>query len=112
MVIRETLEGGYVHTYSDQGYYIHGGYPEADYEDVIDPISANRTYTETDRAIEDWEDIEPMIARDNITNGQYFTINKTLYISTASIARGESIVVGQNCEEAPIANVLNNLKEN
>ena len=35
-------------TYSDKNVYIHGGYPEADYEEAIDPISENRSYIETD----------------------------------------------------------------
>ena len=42
-IISETL----VKTYSDIGVKVHGGFPEADYDEVIDPISENRTYTET-----------------------------------------------------------------
>lgn len=34
-------------TYSDQGVLIHGGYPEGDYEESIDPEGTNRTFTET-----------------------------------------------------------------
>lgn len=40
-------------TYSDSGFYIHGGVPEADYSEAIDPADAGRTYTETDIPIED-----------------------------------------------------------
>lgn len=52
MIVQERI-GDYVRTYSDSGMYIHGGYPEADYAEAIDPASFGRTYTETDRHIED-----------------------------------------------------------
>lgn len=42
----------FVRTYSDAGYYIHGGFPEADYSEAIDPAEFGRTYTETDIPIE------------------------------------------------------------
>ena len=42
----------YVRTYSDAGVLIHGGFPEADYEEAIDPADSGRTYTETDIPIE------------------------------------------------------------
>lgn len=48
MIITEQINETLVRTYSDANVYIHGGYPEADYEEVIDPISAGRTYVETD----------------------------------------------------------------
>ena len=51
MIIQEKISETLVKTYSDQGVYIHGGFPEADYEEAIDPISMNRTYVETDRPI-------------------------------------------------------------
>ena len=35
-------------TYSDQGMMIHGGFPEGDYSESIDPEDSGRTYTETD----------------------------------------------------------------
>lgn len=44
----EIIEERLIKTYSDAGYYIHGGNPEGDYTEAIDPISAGRTYTETD----------------------------------------------------------------
>lgn len=47
MIKQEYLENDLVRTYSDLGVYIHGGFPESDYEEAIDPVSANRTYTET-----------------------------------------------------------------
>lgn len=50
-VIYEDLQNGLVKAHSDAGFYIHGGSPEADYVEAIDPKSANRKYTETDRKI-------------------------------------------------------------
>lgn len=42
----------FIKTYSDIGMMIHGGSPEADYTEAIDPASLGRTYTETDIPIE------------------------------------------------------------
>jgi hypothetical protein len=50
MIIREILENGFILTYSDQGFYIHGGSPEADYAEAVD--SVERTYTETNIPID------------------------------------------------------------
>lgn len=48
-----TISGkNFVRTYSDSGYYIHGGMPEGDYAEAIDPAELGRTYTETDIPIE------------------------------------------------------------
>lgn len=55
MIITETAEISgmeYIRTYSDEGYYIHGGEPEGDYTEAYDPAKLGRTYTETDRKIE------------------------------------------------------------
>ena len=55
-IINETL----IRTYSDQGVLIHGGMPEGDYAEAIDPIDLHREYTETDIPIEgDEEGDEP-----------------------------------------------------
>lgn len=51
MIIQERVNETLVRTYSDRGVYIHGGYPEANYIEAVDPISMNRTYTETDTPI-------------------------------------------------------------
>lgn len=59
MIIQERI-GDFIRTYSDQGVYIHGGSPEADYAEAIDPVSAGREYVETDRPIED----EPVTAEE------------------------------------------------
>ena len=42
----------FIRTYSDSGMMIHGGSPEADYTEAIDPAELGRTYTETDIPIE------------------------------------------------------------
>lgn len=67
MIIQERI-GDYIRTYSDQGVYIHGGSPEADYAEAIDPASLGRTYTETDRPIPD-EPIDAEEALRIITGG-------------------------------------------
>ena len=43
----------FVRTYSDAGFLIHGGSPEGDYAEAIDPADAVRTYTETDIPVDD-----------------------------------------------------------
>ena len=50
-VIYEDLQNGLVKAHSDAGFYIHGGSPENDYAEAIDPKSANPKYTETDKKI-------------------------------------------------------------
>ena len=47
MIIREQIGDGLVRIYSDQNVYIHGGFPESNYEEAIDPADIERTYTET-----------------------------------------------------------------
>lgn len=42
----------YVRTYSDAGMMIHGGMPEGDYDEAVDPAELGRTYVETDIPIE------------------------------------------------------------
>lgn len=55
MIIQEIIGNGLVRTYSDQNVYIHGGFPEADYAEAVDPVSMGRTYTETDIPVEEEE---------------------------------------------------------
>lgn len=52
MIIQEQISEDLVRTYSDKNVYIHGGFPEGDYPEAIDPIYMNRTYVETDIPIE------------------------------------------------------------
>ena len=48
MIVQENIENDFVRTYSDQCMMIQGGFPEGLYAEAIDPISAGRTYIETD----------------------------------------------------------------
>lgn len=62
MIVKEYLEGDLVKTYSDAGFLIHGGMPEGDYSEAIDPVSMHREYIETDIPIpvEEEEEVEPV----------------------------------------------------
>lgn len=48
MVVYENIENGLVRAYSDKGVKIHGGFPEDDYVEAVDPKNKNRKYVETD----------------------------------------------------------------
>lgn len=48
-----------------------------------------------------------MVADANIANGSYFMVNNRLYLATAAIASGASIVPGTNCTETNLASALN-----
>lgn len=55
MIKAETLTIGnkqFIRTYSDTGMMIHGGFPEGDYDEAVDPAELGRVYTETDIPIE------------------------------------------------------------
>ena len=53
----------FIRTYSDAGMKIHGGMPEDDYDEAIDPAEFGRTYTETDIPIEaDESDAEEIVS--------------------------------------------------
>ena len=65
MIQTETVTVGtqtFVRTYSDRGMIIHGGMPEADYSEALDPAELGRTYTETDTPIEDETDAEQILS--------------------------------------------------
>lgn len=51
MVIYEDLSNGLIKAYSDKGFYIRGGEPNADYVEAIDPKNENRKYVETETKI-------------------------------------------------------------
>lgn len=51
-MIKTEINGNIVHTWSDLGVKIHGGSPEADYDEAYDPIETGRTYEETDIPID------------------------------------------------------------
>ena len=48
MVVYENQGNGLVKAYSDAGFMIRGGFPEADYDVAYDPEGESRTYAETD----------------------------------------------------------------
>ena len=53
----------FIRTYSDAGYLIHGGSPEGDYAEAIDPAELGRVYVETDIPIEEDEtEVRPLIS--------------------------------------------------
>jgi len=51
----------FIRTYSTKGMKIHGGFPEADYDEGNDPAEFNRTYTETDIPIGGEESAEEIV---------------------------------------------------
>lgn len=70
MIKTETLTIGgkqFIRTYSDAGMMIHGGSPEADYSEALDPAELGRTYTETTTPIEDDTTAEELL---NILTGE------------------------------------------
>ena len=70
MIITEIIDNKFTRTYSDIGVYIHGGFPEGDYVEAVDPISENRTYVETNIPIEEIEeDIDPYAEAGRILMG-------------------------------------------
>lgn len=54
-MIKTEIIGNFIRTYSDRGMKIHGGSPEADYDEALDPVELGRTYTETNIPIEEDE---------------------------------------------------------
>ena len=66
MIVTEIVEN-MIHTYSDSGFKIHGGFPEGDYDEAYDPIDSGRTYVETDIPIEEDVSAEEIV---NILTGE------------------------------------------
>lgn len=67
-MIQTEIKDNIIHTWSDAGFKIHGGFPEGDYDEAYDPIDLGRVYTETDIPIEqDEADAEEII---NILTGE------------------------------------------
>lgn len=77
MIITELLENDLVKTYSDQGVYIHGGFPEADYIEAVDPVDLHREYIETDIPIPVPEP-EPEPPEPDPTDADYAEVGKIL----------------------------------
>ena len=46
-------ERNFIRTYSTKNVYIHGGFPEGDYAEALDPAEYGRTYIETKIPIEE-----------------------------------------------------------
>lgn len=59
----------FIRTYSDAGMKIHGGSPEADYDEAVDPADLGRTYTETDIPV-DGEETEAEEVLDILLGGE------------------------------------------
>lgn len=73
-----TLNGNqYLHTYSDDGMtIIRDG---VEYDDVYDPVSSGRTYTETSHKIEQTvEDIQEQLAEAQAQARKLFSIRSTI----------------------------------
>lgn len=51
----------FTHTWSDSGVKVHGGFPEADYDEVYDPADAGRTYTETEIPVGEETEAEEIV---------------------------------------------------
>ena len=51
-IVTEKINEKLIKTYSNSGYKIHGGSPESDYDEAIDPVDAGRVYTETNIPID------------------------------------------------------------
>ena len=66
-MIKKEIKDNIIHTWSDLGMKIHGGFPEADYDEAYDPIELGRTYTETDIPIDDETSAEEIV---NILTGE------------------------------------------
>lgn len=61
-MIKTEIIGNTVRTWSDIGMKIHGGMPEADYDEAYDPIDSGRTYVETDIPIEEDATAEEIVS--------------------------------------------------
>ena len=64
MIRTETItinQRQFIRTWSDAGFYIHGGSPEGDYSEATDPAELGRTYTETNIPIEGETDAEEIL---------------------------------------------------
>lgn len=67
-MIKTEIKDNIIHTWSDKGMKIHGGFPEGDYDEAYDPIELGRTYTETDIPIDSEDaDAEEIV---NILTGE------------------------------------------
>ena len=79
MVKYETLANNeqFIRAYSDLNVKIHGGYPEGDYNEAIDPVSTGRIYKETTIPIDN-DDVE---TDEEATVDDYLEALKSLGVS-------------------------------
>ena len=69
MIVQEPIEGtNLVRSYSTLGVYIHGGFPEADYPESIDPVDMHREFVETNIPVREITDAEALAI---ITGAEY-----------------------------------------
>lgn len=64
MIKTETVvinDKNFIRTFSDIGMKIHGGSPEADYDEAVDTAESGRTYIETDIPIEGESNAEEIL---------------------------------------------------
>ena len=54
---------------------------------------------------------DDMTANANIASGKFFMVGNRLFLSSAAIAQGATIVPGSNCSEISLADALNQLNE-
>lgn len=52
---------------------------------------------------------DDMVANANITSGSYFMVGNNLYLATANIANGATIIPGTNCTRKSLAEALNEI---
>ena len=115
MIVQEQISDTLIRTYSDANVYIRGGNPVGDYIEAIDPVSTNRTYTETDilidgRYIKELDDGRAYIGSSNqrlhYLSDRYKNIGESYYSSykrraEIKINPNEVVLVG-----VPSKNVL------
>lgn len=67
-MIKTEIANNLIHTWSDKGMKIHGGFPEGNYDEAYDPVDLGRTYTETNIPIDSEDaDAEEIV---NILTGE------------------------------------------
>ena len=65
-MIKTEIRDNCIYTYSDIGMKIHGGFPEADYDEAYDPIDSSRSYIETDIPIGDADESDYIDALEDL----------------------------------------------
>lgn len=98
----------FTHTWSDSGkMVVRNG---VSYDEAYDPSEFYRTYEEGENKHSEEGEDEVMVSISNISAGTFFTMDDQLFYAIESIAGGEEIIPGVNCERRNIAEVLNEMK--